>query len=86
MSNVEQLPAKPSTDRPAPRRIMRPCDFGLISAVQALETQVGTVEAYNRLCDAAAQLKAQIDRGEAKIPYEKWSTDPDWIYPRGFRP
>lgn len=49
-----------------PKRIMRPSDWGLISAVNALETQLGSIEAYNRLVTAANQLRAKIERGEAK--------------------
>jgi len=51
---------------PFPKRIMRPCDWGLINATDALETQLGSIEAYNRLVAAAEKLKAKIDRGEAK--------------------
>ncbi|WP_345815335.1 hypothetical protein AAGS40_23450 [Paraburkholderia sp. PREW-6R] len=83
MSNVEQLPVKGASDRPAPKKIMRPCDWGLIVAIRDMETQVGTVEAYNRLCDAAQQLKAKIDRGDAQIQNRLFATDPKWIYPAG---
>lgn len=83
MSNVEQLPVKASTERPAPKRIMRPCEYGLWNAVKACETQMGTVEAYNRLCDWAESLKAKIDRGDAKAQNPMWATDPKFIYPAG---
>lgn len=53
-------------DAPVPKRIMRPCDYGLINAIRGLETQLGTIEAYNRLANAAHALKAQIDAGNAK--------------------
>jgi hypothetical protein len=58
----------PKSGRPkeAPRKILRPCDWGLRGAVTSLETQLGTIEAYNRLVDMAAELKAQIDAGKAK--------------------
>jgi len=49
-----------------PKPIVRPCDWGLVGAIGALETQLGTIEAYNRLVAAAGLLKARIDRGEAK--------------------
>jgi hypothetical protein len=49
-----------------PKRIVRPCDWGLRSAINGLETQLGTIEAYNRLAEAAHALKAQIDAGNAK--------------------
>lgn len=48
-----------------------------------METQVGTVEAYNRLCDWAEALKAKIDRGDAKAQSHLFATDPKWIYPAG---
>ena len=49
-----------------PKRIMRPCDWGLRTAIRDLETQLGTIEAYNRLAEAAHALKAQIDAGDAR--------------------
>ena len=81
MSNVEQLPVKGASERPAPRRIMRPCEYGLLGTVRDLETQMGTVEAYNRLCDAAQRLKAKIDAGDAEQQHKMWATDPNFIYP-----
>lgn len=83
MNNVEQLPVKGTSERPAPRRIIRPCEWGLLGTVRDLETQMGTVEAYNRLCDAAQQLKAKIDAGDAHAQGKMWATDPAWIYPAG---
>ncbi|MFP3708676.1 hypothetical protein [Paraburkholderia tropica] len=83
MSNVEQLPVKATSDRPAPKRIMRPCEYGLWGAVKDMETQMGTVEAYNRLCDWAQTLKAKIDAGKAEQQNRLFATDPDWIYPAG---
>lgn len=52
-------------DVPMPRPIVRPCDWGLLGAVNNLETQLGTIEAYNRLATAAHALKAKIDAGQA---------------------
>lgn len=86
MSDVRQLPVVGKTDRPAPKRIMRPCDYGLINAARALEDQVGTVEAYNRLCDAAQALKVKIDAGKAKPQISFFATDPEFIYPIGQAP
>lgn len=48
-----------------PKPIMRPCDWGLLGAIYGLETQLGTIEAYNRLADAAHALRAKIDAGQA---------------------
>lgn len=83
MSDIRQLPVPSETSRPAPKRIVRPCEWQLLSAVQALETQMGSVEAYNRLCDAAAKLKAKIDAGKGHAQHSMWATDPKWIYPAG---
>ena len=85
MSNVEQLPVKLTSDRPAPRRIIRPCEWELFNATRSLETQMGTVEAYNRLCDAAQRLKAKINAGQAEQQHKMWATDPNFIYPAGNR-
>jgi hypothetical protein len=60
---------------------MRPCDYGLISAIHALETQVGSVEAYNKLCDAAVVLKSKIDAGKAEPQNPLFATNPEYIYP-----
>ena len=81
--DIRQLPVVGVASRPAPKRIMRPCDWGLINAVYSMETQVGSVEAYNKLCDAAAQLKAKIDAGNGKAAHSMWATDPKFIYPAG---
>lgn len=81
MSEVHQLPVIGTTDRPAPKKIMRPCDYGLLGVVRDLETQVGSVEAYNKLCDAAAKLKAKIDAGDGRAQHPMFATDPNWIYP-----
>lgn len=50
---------------PLPRPIFRPCDAGLLLAVLNMETQLGTIEAYNRIATAAAALKSKIDAGAA---------------------
>jgi hypothetical protein len=63
---------------PPPKRIMRPCDYGLLLAVDALETQLGTIEAYNRMCEAAAALRAAIDAGQAKPQNPMFA-----VHPRG---
>jgi hypothetical protein len=66
MSNVKAWPL--ATGRPVkqPRQIVRPCDYSLRLAVNALEAQLGTIEAYNRLVKAAQLLREQIELGEAK--------------------
>ena len=57
-----------------------------MNSVRDMETQMGTVETYNRLCDWAQSLKAKIDRGDAKVQHPMWSTDPKMIYPAGHAP
>lgn len=64
--NVKAWPKPTGTPRDLPRRIVRPCDFGLLATVRDLETQLGTIEAYNRLVEAATAMRAKIDAGNAK--------------------
>ena len=54
---------------------MRPCDWGLIMCVNNLETQLGSIEAYNRLATAAHKLKAKIDNGEARSQNPLYAID-----------
>jgi hypothetical protein len=57
----------PSTVRGNPQRpILRPCDYGLFNTIRDLETQLGTIEAYNRLVAASERLKKRIDAGDVK--------------------
>lgn len=57
-----------------PKRLMRPCDWGLKAAINNLETQLGSIEAYNRLAEAAHALKAKIDAGQAKAQNPMFAT------------
>jgi hypothetical protein len=86
MSDVRQLPVTPAPSRPTPRRIVRPCEHGLALAIDAMETQMGSVEAYNLLCDAAASLRRKIDAGEGHAQHAMWAIDPNMIYPAGRGP
>jgi hypothetical protein len=83
---VHQLPVAGTSHREPPKRIVRPCEYGLMNAVHSMETQMGTVDAYNKLCDAAAHLKAKIDAGDARASHPMWATDPNYIYPLGHAP
>ncbi|MDD5271503.1 MAG: hypothetical protein PHU14_02170 [Methylovulum sp.] len=74
----------PTQELPSP--IKRPCHYGLESAVMDMETQIGSVEAYNQLCLAARQLKRKIDSGQGKRQAEMYATDPNCIYPVGHKP
>lgn len=86
LTTVHQLKTNGVADRAAPKKIMRPCDYGLMNAVRALETQVGSVEAYNKLCDAAVKLKHKIDSGKAEQQNPIFATNPEFIYPLGHAP
>ncbi len=67
MSNIKIFPNSPEkTNVEPPKMILRPCDFGLMLAINNLELQPGTIEAYNRLVLAANDLKEQIDAGKVK--------------------
>ncbi len=59
-----------------PKPIMRPCDHGLRLAISQLETQLGTIEGYNRLVAAAKELRAKIDAGKAEAQNPCYTTDP----------
>lgn len=67
MADVVQWPKAGGEIAPLPRRIDKAADYGLLGAVNQMETQWGTIEAYNRLVEHCERLKAQIDAGEAKI-------------------
>lgn len=64
--NVKAWPKPTGTPLDLPRRIVRPCDYGLAGAVQSLEAQLGAIEAYNRLVEAATALRARIESGDVK--------------------
>lgn len=52
--------------RPVPAFKMRPCDYGLRGAITALETELGSYEAYNRLVSAALLLKEKVESGKGE--------------------
>lgn len=51
-----------------PTQMKRPCDYGLESSMRDLETQLGTIEAYNRLVAAARYFHAEIEAKRVKEP------------------
>ena len=63
---VVAWPKATGTPLELPLTIMRPCDFSLLNAVQKLETQLGTIEAYNRLVKEATAIRARIDAKNIK--------------------
>lgn len=65
--NVHAWPkAAGRADFPLPNPIVRPCDWGLKRSINNMEIQLGTIEAYNRLATAAAEMKYKIDTGNAQ--------------------
>lgn len=66
MADVKPWPKATGKPLPTPMRIRRPCDYGLMAAVRDAETQLGTIEAYNRLVEHAAAMRARIERGDVK--------------------
>lgn len=75
MSNITRLETAERVTQAAPAPIRRPCDYTLLMAVDALETQLGSIEAYNRLAAAAHALKAKIDAGKAQAQHVLFRTD-----------
>ena len=82
MSNVTAFPAATGRPLPAPKPIVRPCDHGLTLAVQNLETQLGTIEAYNRLVSSANAMMARILAGDVKPQNPIFAVSPSGAPPR----
>jgi len=61
--NITQFPKQPRADD-LPRPIVRPCDASLALTWMHLETQLGTVEGYNRLVELAAKIRVRIYQGD----------------------
>ncbi len=51
-----------------PRRIDMAADYGLLLAVQRMEGEWGTIEAYNRIVEHCERLRAKIDTNTARPP------------------
>ena len=75
-AEIKTWPKAQGEPRPLPSRLVRPCDYSLFGAVSALETQLGTIEAYNRLVDAACGLRARIEAGEARAQNPIFAKNP----------
>lgn len=65
MTNIEAWPKPTGKPKKIPERIKRPADWGFESAWMQLETQLGTIEAYNRMVEMCERVKLKIDRGGA---------------------
>lgn len=74
MGELKEFPHKVRVLKP--KKIMRPCDYGLLTAVTNLETQLGTIEAYNRLVTSAEELQKKITNGKAVAPNPIYAKDP----------
>ncbi len=59
----------------APQPIVRPCDYGLAVAIDALEVQLGSVEAYNRLVAAAERLRSRVKAGNGRAQNPLYAID-----------
>lgn len=66
MSDVRPWPVATARAEDLPKVITRPCDAALRLAWMDLETQLGTVEGYNRLVQLAERIRANIDAGRIK--------------------
>lgn len=69
MGDVRTWPkASGNVNRRTPRRIDLAADYGLLLAVQSMEGQWGTIEAYNRIVEHCERLRAKIDGGHSAPP------------------
>ena len=62
--------------RPLPKPVVRPCEWGLRKAIIGLESQLGSIEAYNMIVRYAEALADKIERGEADPQNPYFATDP----------
>ncbi len=74
MSEILRMPGEVSTPIEPPPVILRPCDYGLDRAWYGLETQLGTIEGYNRLVAFANHIHAQIEAGKIEPQNPLYST------------
>jgi len=73
--SIEKLQTQENL-RPIPKAIVRPCEWGLRSAIMNLEGQLGSIEAYNMLVTYAEQLQVKIESGKGKAQNPYFATDP----------
>jgi hypothetical protein len=72
--------------RPTPRRVERPCDYWLARALHYLETELGTIEAHNRLVECADAFRRKIEAGCAQPQHPSCATDPMGLHKAGNYP
>ena len=75
-ADIKLWPKAQGEPKPLPARIVRPCDYALRSAIFDLEQQLGTIEACNRLIDAASLLHEKIKAGTAQAQNPLFAKDP----------
>lgn len=75
MAKLIQLATRGGKVIEPPKELKRPCDYGLESAWIALETQLGTIEGYNRLVRFAERINKRIFDGKAKAQNPLYSID-----------
>lgn len=80
-AEISHLKTIGTSHRPVPKKIYTPSEYGLLAAVMTMETHLGTVQAYNALCDSAQRLRAVIEAGQAKQGAAMFATDPEFIFP-----
>ena len=73
--NIKKLNTEQSM-RSLPKLIVRPCEYGLRSAIIGLETQLGSIEAYNMLVDYSNKLRLKIEKGKGEAQNEMYATNP----------
>lgn len=66
MGEVKAWPKPTGRPLDLPGRINRPCDYDLELTTFNLESQLGTIEAYNRIVAMAERLHEKIKNGKAK--------------------
>lgn len=75
MTNVRPWPLQGRAIDAVPKKIKRPCDFGLELAVMQLVTQLGTIEAYNRLVAVCDQMRIDIVNGKVEAQNPLYAVD-----------
>lgn len=75
LTNVRPWPLQGRAIDAAPKKIKRPCDFGLDMAVVNLVTQLGTIEAYNRLVATCDQMRVDIANGKIEAQNPLYAID-----------
>lgn len=76
MAEVHPWPKATGVPAAPPRPMTVAADHTLAMAWHALEAQLGTVEAYNRIVALASRQHARIARGDVKAQLAIYATEP----------